>query len=571
MAKIQNIVETRFTTTGAQKTAKDTDNVGRAQTRLGQASASSGRQFAAQASGLGGLVSAYAGAAATVFAVTAAFNALQKAAQFEQIIQGTNTFSSQFGSSADSVISDIQRITRGQLSIAESASAANLALSAGFNTDQLNELTDVATKASRALGRNLEDAFTRVVRGSAKLEPELLDELGITLRLETATRRYAASIGKTREELTTYEKSQAVLNETLRQAEDNFSAIGDRVPVNQLNQLATTFSDLMQSILGIVTPLANFLANVLNKNIVAAIAVIGLFAKSMGGEILGALGIDIETFTTNTAARMERLATSVTQSTAKMKAGFAAFRSGGFSPEALAADTQGAAKKLARGSKSPVLKRAAKGTMAGADSANLQKALSSAEKQYQKHGKIVTGIFKGKDIAVVRSLELSFAKQRMSVKGFEGVARRAAATVQGAFVASFNLIRAAGQGTFLLLSKAAQGFGRVANRVLGAAGTLGIVLLVIQGLIAAFNSWRSIVAGFIKTWAKLVDGLGGLLGFMGFESAQKGLQGMAESARDTARGFEDAQKEIDRQKEKIEELGKSAETARQKLIDLENM
>ena len=75
MAKIQNVVETRFTTRGGAKTAKETEAIGRAQTRLGQASASSGRAFAAQASGLGGVVSAYAGAAATIFALSAAFNA----------------------------------------------------------------------------------------------------------------------------------------------------------------------------------------------------------------------------------------------------------------------------------------------------------------------------------------------------------------------------------------------------------------------------------------------------------------------------------------------------------------
>ena len=64
-----------FQTQGATKAAKETEKIGRAQTRLGQASASSGRQFSAQASGLGGLVAAYAGAAATIFAVTQAFAA----------------------------------------------------------------------------------------------------------------------------------------------------------------------------------------------------------------------------------------------------------------------------------------------------------------------------------------------------------------------------------------------------------------------------------------------------------------------------------------------------------------
>ena len=82
-----------------------------------------------------------------------------------------------------------------------------------------------------------------------------------------------------------------MLNETLRQAEsENFDAIAGRVPVNQLNQLQTTFSDLIQSILGFFSPIANFFADILNKNIVAAIAVVGLFAKSIIGQIFPSIG-----------------------------------------------------------------------------------------------------------------------------------------------------------------------------------------------------------------------------------------------------------------------------------------
>ena len=84
MATIKNTVKTNFETQGAQKTVKATGQVTKAETRLGQATASAGRQFSAQAQGLGGLVSAYAGAAANIFAITQAFSALSRAAQAEQ-------------------------------------------------------------------------------------------------------------------------------------------------------------------------------------------------------------------------------------------------------------------------------------------------------------------------------------------------------------------------------------------------------------------------------------------------------------------------------------------------------
>jgi len=280
VATIRNVIETLFVAKGAQATAAATENVTKSQTRLGQSSASAGRQFSSQASGLGGLVSAYAGAAATTFAVTQAFSALQKAAQFNQIIQGTNTFSSAFGSSADSVISDIQRITRGQLSIAESASAANLALSAGFNTDQLNELTDVATKASRALGRNLDDAFTRVVRGSAKLEPELLDELGIFTRIEPAAEKYAAQLNKSATNLTNFEKRQAFVNAVIEEGQRKFGAVdtSSATAAQSFSKLAATITDLAMKIGSVLAEGLAPLADFISGNLSAAVGAFGILS-----------------------------------------------------------------------------------------------------------------------------------------------------------------------------------------------------------------------------------------------------------------------------------------------------
>ena len=115
MAVIRNIIESMFVTKGAEKTVAATENVTKAQTRLGQTSASAGRQFSAQAAGLGGLVAAYAGAAANVFAITQAFSALQRAARAEATIAGTETLAAAVGENANSIIGNLKRITMYQL------------------------------------------------------------------------------------------------------------------------------------------------------------------------------------------------------------------------------------------------------------------------------------------------------------------------------------------------------------------------------------------------------------------------------------------------------------------------
>ena len=116
MAKkvVKNVVDTQFTSSGAQTVRKDTETIGKAQTRLAQSSASAGRSFAAQSQGLGGVVGVYAAAAANVFALTAAFTALNRAAQFETILKGTEQLATAVGSSATRIVRSLKEITDGQ-------------------------------------------------------------------------------------------------------------------------------------------------------------------------------------------------------------------------------------------------------------------------------------------------------------------------------------------------------------------------------------------------------------------------------------------------------------------------
>lgn len=267
MGTITNIINTLFTSSGADSTRRDTERLARAQTRLGQASASNGRQFAAQASGLGGLVAAYAGAAANVFALTAAFTALSAAARSIQTLEGLTALGAQSGVQGQELLQSITQITRGQLSLVEAAQQINLSLSAGFSTEQIEGLGDVALRASRALGRDLSDSFTRVVRGSAKLETELLDELGIYTKIEPATRAYALALGVSVSSLTEFQRRQAFVNSVIEEGSRKFAAINVTVPTasEQIEAFGKTIVNIITQIGGfianILAPLADFLTN----------------------------------------------------------------------------------------------------------------------------------------------------------------------------------------------------------------------------------------------------------------------------------------------------------------------
>ena len=293
------IAEIKGKSTNVNKITKDLDGVGKSterlgrnQTRLAQASASAGRSFAAQSAGLGGVVGVYAAAAANVFAITAAFTALNRAAQFATIISGTEQLANAVGSSANEVISSLKNITEGQLSIVEAATQANLALSAGFNVDQIEELGEVALKSSRALGRNLTDAFQRITRGAIKLEPELLDEIGIFTRIEPAVEAYAASLNKSASQLTQFERRQAFVNQVIKDGQAAFQDIEDSGKSTQevFESLVANFSDLAivatKFVADSLVPLASFL----DQNLGNRIVLLGAVGTLVFGRLRESLG-----------------------------------------------------------------------------------------------------------------------------------------------------------------------------------------------------------------------------------------------------------------------------------------
>ena len=299
----KTIVELQAKTSGADKAAKDLDKIGAAsqrvgknQTRLGQASASSGRSFAAQANGLGGLVGVYAAAAANVFAISAAFTALNRAAQFGTIIKGTQQLGQAVGTSGTEVVRTLKEITDGQLSVVEAATQANLALSAGFNVDQIEKLGSVALKASRALGRNLTDSFQRITRGAIKLEPELLDEIGIFTRIEPAVEAFAASINKSASQLTQFERRQAFVNQVIKDGESAFADIQDEGTSTQevFEKLVANFSDLAivfgKFLADTLVPFAEFL----DKNLGNRLILLG----GIGALVFGKLRESVAGFVT---------------------------------------------------------------------------------------------------------------------------------------------------------------------------------------------------------------------------------------------------------------------------------
>ena len=270
------------TSKGFNTLDKNAQSSDRAMKGASKMSSNSTKNFSKLSQGItGGLVPAYATLAANLFAVDAVFRFLKDAADFRVLTQGQLAFAAATGVAYKSLAKDLQLATRGMINFRDAAQAGAIGRAAGLSAGQLNELSEAAFKVSIALGRDVTDSFNRLVRGVTKAEPELLDELGIVLRLEEATTKYAASLGLNKNQLSIYQKSQAVVNEVLDQAERKFGKINAIMDptANSIAQLGVAFEEVIDQIKLFLAPFAEGIATFAKENIdVITVAIIGFGA-----------------------------------------------------------------------------------------------------------------------------------------------------------------------------------------------------------------------------------------------------------------------------------------------------
>ena len=240
--------------------------------------------------GPNGLVGAYATLAANAFAVSAAFNALKGAAQSVQILKGLEEQGARTGVTLTITAKSIKDITGDALSMADAMGSVAQMSAAGFSSTAMEKLAKVATDAAAALGRSVPDAMDRLVKGTTKLEPELLDELGIMTKLDEATRLYATQVGKAPGALTNLEKRQAFLNAALAEGERKFGGISDTMgDLKAYDSLGAAFNDLSKTFLGMIN---NFIMpgiQLLADNSGLLTGVLILFASSIRNQLLPGL------------------------------------------------------------------------------------------------------------------------------------------------------------------------------------------------------------------------------------------------------------------------------------------
>ena len=278
---------------GLEQTANSARTADRALKGAAKASSNSTKNFSKMAQGIsGGLVPAYATLAANIFAVSAAFQFLKDAGNLVALQRGQEAYAASTGVALRSLANDIVAATDAQISFVDASQAAAIGTASGLGVDQLNALAEGAKNVSIILGRDVTDSFNRLIRGVTKAEPELLDELGIILRLDRATSNYSRTINKNAKDFSEYVRSQAVAVEVLTQLEDKYNRIAavTDLNVNKFNQLGKAFDSIINRVKELTANVLGPLAEAITESPVLGIALMGLFAKGVITAALPAIG-----------------------------------------------------------------------------------------------------------------------------------------------------------------------------------------------------------------------------------------------------------------------------------------
>jgi hypothetical protein len=286
LTKGQKLARSAFGgSTGTVVPSQQMEDYNRGRGAIGTGAA--GRDFANQAQGLGGLVRVYATFAANLFAVSAAFNALKNAADTTNLIKGLEQLGVASGVNLPKVAKELAAVSDGAISLRDAMTATAQASSAGMSAENIKRMGEVARNAAQALGVDMSNALDRLSRGIVKLEPELLDEIGIFTRTEQASIDYARALGKSVGALTSFEKRQAFANAVLAEGEEKFGAIA--LQTNPYNKLLASLKNLTQEGLELVNKVLGPLIDGLSKSPVALGAAIAGIAAILLKQAIPAL------------------------------------------------------------------------------------------------------------------------------------------------------------------------------------------------------------------------------------------------------------------------------------------
>lgn len=185
-------------------------------TNASERSETSTKRLASASESLSSSVNKLAKLYAAYISIQQLFDVAKLSARYETLGVSMNTVGSNAGYSSGQMKQFQSDLEQTGITAIGAREALTKMASAQLDLAKASDLGRVAQDAAVIANVNSTDAFESMVRAIQTGQTEILHTLGLNVSFENAYKRLASQLGKTTTELTTAEKLQARLNETLR-------------------------------------------------------------------------------------------------------------------------------------------------------------------------------------------------------------------------------------------------------------------------------------------------------------------------------------------------------------------
>ena len=146
---------------------------------------------------------------------------VKPAAEMESALVGLAKVSENTGRSFTEMRSAVKDLQEGFGGMIDQATITNSVMklsSTALTTQQIKEFVKVVADGSAAMGEDFNVQLGLVTRGFRQLNPNVIDNIGLNVRMDLVTTKTAKALGKTRLELTENERLMGLYNEIMEQS-----------------------------------------------------------------------------------------------------------------------------------------------------------------------------------------------------------------------------------------------------------------------------------------------------------------------------------------------------------------
>jgi hypothetical protein len=155
------------------------------------------------------------------------------------------------GQDYDEFVAKLKHVSDSTVSTQDIIESSSRALLLGIPANQISDLLETARVSAVATGQSVSQAFNDITTGIGRASPMILDNLGFVVSLSEVYSKHAETLGKTTEEMTKAEQSQALLTEVISQGKERTEEFGDALEglpttIDQAEAATEDFWDAMK-------------------------------------------------------------------------------------------------------------------------------------------------------------------------------------------------------------------------------------------------------------------------------------------------------------------------------------